>query len=172
MIVWKQNWITAAAAGIILAAAVPGFARAAEVMPPASPSSSQEDSKEIRQWDGRDHHKHGGRDHEKFRMRRLTEAAQYFGIETAGKDAKQLSEELKAARKADEAKWKRFVAEQEAKHLVRLQTFAKKLGIATEGKDAKQLRKEIRERCKESRTRQESGGKVEAHDRDKLKKTE
>jgi len=125
-----------------------------------------------RHWDGHDHRKHGDRGHEEYRMKRLTEAAQYFGIETAGKDAKQLKEELQAARKADEAKWKRFEAEQKAKHLARLQTFAKKLGIATEGKDAKQLRKEIRERCKESRTGQDSGDKSAAPDGTKTQKAD
>ncbi|MFC0334333.1 hypothetical protein ACFOLF_11915 [Paenibacillus sepulcri] len=173
MIAWNSKWIATAAAGMILAAALPSFAQAADLTPPLSTSSSQEQNGKNEQWsNGHDHRKYSESDREKHRMRRLTEAARYFGIETAGKDADQLREELKAARKADEAKWKRFETEQKAKHLAKLQAFAKKLGIATEGKDARQLRQEIRERCKDKHEKQEHGTSSEAPEPNKLKTAE
>jgi hypothetical protein len=96
-------------------------------------------------------HSKAGRDHKAYRMKRLKEAADYFGISTEGKSAKQLHKEIKAAREADSAKWDRFKAEQKAKRLARLQEVAKGLGIETQGKNAQQLRKEIRAACKEKR---------------------
>lgn len=104
---------------------------------------------------------HGhGRNHEQRQARKLEhmkEAAQYFGISTEGKTAKQLHDELKAARKANPAKWDKFIAAKKAEHLARLQETAKSMGIQTEGKSAKQLHDEIREACKNKTVKEKDG---------------
>ncbi|MDQ6422802.1 hypothetical protein RB620_25575 [Paenibacillus sp. LHD-117] len=81
---------------------------------------------------------------EAYRLEKLREMAAYFGLETDGKSADQLKQELKEARKTNPERWEAFKAEHHAKRLERLQQIAKEQGIAIEGKSAEQLHKELK----------------------------
>jgi len=81
---------------------------------------------------------------EAFRLRKLQEMAQYFGISTDGKSAAQLKQELEAAKAANAEKWEAYKAEQKAKRLELLRKDAAEHGIDTKGKSAGQLHEELR----------------------------
>jgi hypothetical protein len=147
----NKKWIVLAAAAALSMAAVPVYAQSNASAPSNTPSLQENEQTAREQLERGHEHSKAARDHKAYRMKRLKEAADYFGISTEGKSAKQLHKELKAAREADSAKWDRFKAEQKAKRLARLQEVAKGLGIETQGKNAQQLRKEIRAACKEKR---------------------
>jgi len=81
---------------------------------------------------------------EAFRLRKLQEMAQYFGISTDGKSAAQLKQELESAKAANAEKWEAYKAEQKAKRLELLRKDAAEHGIDTKGKSAGQLHEELR----------------------------
>ncbi|MBW7476448.1 hypothetical protein K0T92_17075 [Paenibacillus oenotherae] len=151
----KLQWFVGAVSAAVLLTAAPvsaGYDTSKTVTPEkrqAEESGQWEDAPGERKWHGAAKAEHGEwkamhEERRAYRMKRLKEAAQYFGIATEGKSAKQLHKELRAASKADKAKWERFRREQSAKRLARLQSIAAKLGIATQGKTARQLYRDIR----------------------------
>ncbi|MEK3882464.1 hypothetical protein [Paenibacillus sp. PL2-23] len=82
-------------------------------------------------------------DFEAYRLKKLQAMAEYFGIETEGKSAQQLKDELAVAKEANKEKWEAFKAEHQAKRLEHLQKIAGKHGIQTDGKTEEQLREEL-----------------------------
>ncbi len=80
---------------------------------------------------------------ESFRLKKLQEIATYFGINTEGKTAAQLKEEVEAAKTANKEKWEAFKAEHKAERMEHLRRMAEKHGIKTEGKTFEQLREEL-----------------------------
>lgn len=143
-----QKWtISILAAALLLMSASPAYARLDAAKPEQTEQTEQE------HWHGSKGQRDAGHahkdwqavreQHRAFRLHRLQDAAKYFGISTEGKSAKQLHEDLRAARNNDKAKWERYKAEFQAKRLAHLQKIAAKLGIAYEGKTTRELRREI-----------------------------
>jgi len=117
----------------------------------------QQQEQQEQQHEQQRHLKRGHRnseEHQARRLKHLQEAAQYFGISTQGKSAKQLHDELKATRASDPAKWDKFKAAHKAKRLANLQEAAEREGISTKGKTARQI-------CDELRKARENGAKNE-----------
>ncbi|MHA6480534.1 hypothetical protein ACX1C1_01135 [Paenibacillus sp. strain BS8-2] len=109
--------------------------------------AAAEGPEHIQHVDGeRGHHKGemSRTEFEAYRLTKLREMAAYFGLQTEGKSADQLKQELKEARKTNPEKWEAFKAEHQAKRLERLQEIAKEHGIETEGKSVEQLHAELR----------------------------
>lgn len=138
-----KKWLVPALALTAILIASPVWA--AEV-PEASvskePAQAPEDSKQEHQH-GHGHGHMMRKDFDAYRLERLKEMAQYFGIETSGKTAKQLKQELEAAKIANKDKWEAYKAEHKARRLEHLRQIAAKHGIKTDGKSEEQLREEL-----------------------------
>ncbi|MGO4540157.1 hypothetical protein [Paenibacillus sp. 2TAB19] len=96
--------------------------------------------------DAKQEHHHGHmtrKDFEAHRLERLKEMAQYFGIDTSGKTAQQLKQELEVAKTSNKDKWEAYKAEHKARRLEHLRDIAAKHGIKTDGKSEEQLREEL-----------------------------
>lgn len=160
----KRQWtILISAAALLLISASPAHARHEAPKPEQAQQTEQE---QWRSRSGQQDAGHEGKDwhaareqHRAFRLQRLKEAAEYFGIATEGKSAKQLHEELRTARHADKAKWERYKAEFRAKRLAHLQKIAAKLGIAVEGKTMRELSRDIRAEIEGIGTKQGTQGR-------------
>lgn len=130
--------------GCILAMAVAAVAAAAVWT--AQPIGAERAAAPVMQEEDKHEHHRGGMSREEFeayRLKRLQEMAAYFGIPTEGKSARQLKQELIAAKEADKEKWEAFKAERQAKRLDHLREIARDHGIQTEGKTAEQLHEEL-----------------------------
>lgn len=138
----KKSFFMAAAAGVAAASIWQAQPVMASQIAPAAgaeePSVQQEGA-------GHGHHRpHMTKeDFEAYRLKKLQEMANYFGIPTEGKSAQQLKQELAAAKESNKEKWEAFKAEHRAKRLEHLQKLAEKHGIKTEGKTEEQLRDEL-----------------------------
>lgn len=137
----RKGFLLAAAAGIAAASIWQAQPAMAEQLMPAAA-----DEPNVQQ-DGAKHGHHGRHmtkeDFEAYRLKKLQEMANYFGIQTEGKSAQQLKQELAAAKEANKEKWEAFKAEHRAKRLQHLQKLAEKHGIKTDGKTEEQLRDEL-----------------------------
>lgn len=142
MIKAGKGFILAAVAGVAAAS----IWQAQPVLAAAQTAQVAEEEPSVQQ-DGDKHGRHRANmtkeDFEAYRLKKLQEMANYFGIETEGKSAQQLKQELAAAKEADKEKWEAFKAEHRAKRLEHLQKLAEKHGIKAEGKTEEQLRDEL-----------------------------
>ncbi|WP_127531119.1 hypothetical protein [Paenibacillus kobensis] len=138
---WRKQGLALGIAASMLLTAVPVFAApsAPSGAPEADSNHQAEQSQQAEGWG----HGHGRHD-ERHQLERLRYIANYFGIETDGKDSKQLFEEIKAAKKANPQKWESFKAEHRAKFEERLKEAARYFNIPTEGKSVEQLHKEVK----------------------------
>jgi hypothetical protein len=112
-----------------------------------TPLAAAEGPQPVQQAEGERGHHQGEmsrKEFEAYRLTKLREMATYFGLQTEGKSADQLKQELKEARKTNPEKWEAFKAEHHAKRLERLQEIAKEQGIETEGKSVEQLHAELK----------------------------
>ncbi|MFC4100862.1 hypothetical protein [Paenibacillus xanthanilyticus] len=164
MYTWTKTCVSAAVAAMLLFGGASAFAA------PQAPEAAKEPLMKTERFEdyaderGKamqgEHHRHGAK--------RLKEAAEYFGIQTEGKTAEQLRDELRKVRQEQPEKWAKFKAEHKAKRLTMLQAEAKRLGIATEGKDLRQLHKEVREarraECEKAKKLGKEAGKAAGQD--------